>query len=75
MVKLYKVRQTVTLVMETEIEASSNAEAQRLMDDGAGDFCWEAPVLPSRYSTSSILTIARVAWYTGMMIDLRQSKW
>ena len=41
MTKLYKVRQTVTLVMETEIDASSKAEAQRLMDDGAGDFCWE----------------------------------
>ncbi len=41
MVKLYKVRQTVTLVMETEIEASSKAEAKWLMEEGAGDFCWE----------------------------------
>ena len=40
MEKLYKVRQTVTLVMETEIEARSKAEAKWLMEEGAGDFCW-----------------------------------
>lgn len=40
MEKVYKVRQTVTLVMETEIEARSKAEAKWLMEEGAGDFCW-----------------------------------
>tara|TARA_R100001086_G_C11727903_1_gene228814 strand:- start:58 stop:243 length:186 start_codon:yes stop_codon:yes gene_type:complete len=27
--------------METEIDASSKAEAQRFLDDGEGDFCWQ----------------------------------
>ena len=36
--KAYKVQQTVTLKIESEIVASSKTEAKRLMDEGAGDF-------------------------------------
>ena len=36
--KVYKVQQTVTLKMESDIVASSAAEAKRLVDEGAGDF-------------------------------------
>ena len=38
MEKLYKVQQTITLKVETEITASSKAEAKWLLEQGAGDF-------------------------------------
>ena len=38
MAKLYKVQQTVTLKIVSEIVASSKAEAKRLLNEGAGDF-------------------------------------
>ena len=62
MEKVYKVRQTVTLVMETEIEARSKAEAKWLMEEGAGDFCWE-----DASTRSTFKVLHEDPWYTGMM--------
>jgi hypothetical protein len=36
--KLYKVQQTITLKVESEMVASSKAEAKWLLNEGAGDF-------------------------------------
>ncbi|MAX59637.1 MAG: hypothetical protein CL755_12495 [Chloroflexi bacterium] len=49
MLKVYKVQQTVTLQMESEVVAHSKAEAKRLLEEGEGDF--------SDYESTSTATV------------------